>query len=490
VRDPRLILRFPVALLLFGFGAGAVLAATAANGHYKVTVNDAYSGLGLGLYTATTDILHPVTFAYGPQNVLFGGGTPSSSWTSIHSFTSDTTYSARKGQSLVAGAPAPLILENYALAGEEAVPVGTTGFRTHYQILNAGSGGGPNDDLDVFQTLNAVGTNFNDSAVEVTTEVFNISNHDVQIGIRYLLDFQIGSGDDGPSFQLKAPNGPVEVLEQNLNVPAATTFESIDNNDPSKFVCSFGPSNTPFPFFAVGGSVRGPARLSPTPPSLLQFVSWPNVSGLPGKSFFFDAPDAFFYSIGPEDAASCTISIDDSGVSYYWGDAQGNSFSLAPGQSAKVSAYLFAYLPGQPPMFPSSVEDCDDGIDNDGDGLIDVQDPDCQPLAVTLAAFEARSGRRGVDLTWTTATEQDNAGFLLMRAASPNGPYAPVSPFVMAAKGSAASGATYVYEDRAIRKHKVYYYKLVDVDLSGVRTDHGPVAAAVGTPKVEKRRHR
>jgi len=474
-------------LVATGIGAPA-LAATAGNGNYVVNVEASPGGIGIGAYTATTDVLHPITGAYGQQNVLFGGNVPSTSWSTIHSFTSGTNYSQRKSQS-VAGAP-PLILESFVVPGEEALPVGTTGFRTHYQILNQGSGAGPNDSLDVFQTVRAVGTNFNDSAVELTTEIFNISTHTTDVGIRYFLDFQIGAGEDGPAFQLKSPNGPVEVVEQSLPVPAALTFEMLDNNDPSDPLCQFGAFNTPFPFFTIAGSVRGPSQFQPTAPSLLQFVSWPDVSGLPGKSASFTAQDPFFYSPAPVDAASCVTSFDDSGVNYFWGDSSGNALSLAPGQGVKVTAYLFAYLPGQPPSLPPPVENCNDGIDNDGDGLIDLQDPDCSPLVVSLASFDAQPGRRSISISWSTATESDTAGFLLYRGITPSGPFVQVTPAMVASRGSEVSGAAYSFEDHAVSRRRLYYYKLVDVDFQGSRTEHGPVAASIGEPKQTRRRHR
>ncbi|MBI3448709.1 MAG: hypothetical protein HY049_07325 [Acidobacteria bacterium] len=483
--DRRLLI---TVALLVGFST-LPYGATAGNGTYVVNVVDANSGVGVGVYTATTDVLHPVTLAYGPQNVLFGGNAPSSSWSTIHSFTSDTTYTQRKGQSIVGSSPTPFILEDFVVPGQAATPVGTTGFQTHYMIVNQGSGNGPDDSLDVFQTVRAVGTNFNDSAVELTTQVFNVGNHTTQIGVRYFLDFEIGGGEDGPAFQLKGPNGPVQVLEQNLPVPPALTFEVQDNNDPNDPICQFGAFNTPFPFFTVGGSVRGPSRFLPTAPTLLQFVAWPLVSGLPGKSAFFAAQDAFFYSPAPVDAATCVTSYDDSGANYFWGESAGNAITLAPGQGASVSAYLFAFLPGQSPSFPPGiVEICNDGIDNDGDGKIDAADGDCGPLSVTLASFDARPGRRGVSLTWATGSEPDNAGFLVMRSSSPNGPFAQATPFMIPARGSDVSGASYSFEDRAVSRKRLYYYKLVDVDLSGNRTEHGPLAASLGDPKPERRK--
>ncbi len=468
---------FVAAAALTLLAVSSVPAATATNGFYVVTVSDAPGGPGVGVYTAQTDVLHPVTAALGQQNVLFGGGSPSRSWTSIHSYTSSTTYSQRGSQVLQAGAPAPVLLEGFVVPGEAAVPVGTDGFMTHYRLSSTGGGAG--DDLDIFQTVRAEGSVFNDSAVELSTQIFNLGASAVQIGIRYFLDFQIGGGDDGPNFQLRDPDGPVEVLEADYFFPAATTFEVIDNNDPSDFVCSLGPTNTPFPLFGVGGSVRGPASLQPTAPTTLQFVSWPHVSGLPAKLTNFAAQDAFFYSIGPLDAASCVVSHDDSAANYFWGETQGDSFTIGPGQSAMVTAYLFAFLPGQQPTFPVSVENCEDGLDNDGDGLVDGDDPDCSPLVVDLASFEVESTRRGILVSWKTASEIDNAGFQLLRGPSPAGPWLPLNHFLIPGKGSSVSGASYEFLDRATRK-AVFYYKLVDFDLSGLPTEHGPVAARWG----------
>ncbi len=479
----RSLLPWIPSLLLAALILPPSFGATAGNGFYQVTVNDGRGGVGVGVYTAMTDANHPVTAAYGPQNVLFGGGIPSTSWTAIHSYTSGTTYTQRANQAFVAGAPIPLILESFAVAGEEAVPVGTTGFQTHYRVTGAGGG---NDDLDIFQTLRAVGADFNDAAVEVTTEVFNLGAQPVDVGIRYLLDFQIGGGDDGPAFQLRNPDGPVAVVEHEIPVPANDTFDILDNNDPSDFTCMLGPTNMPFPLFSVGGSVRGPAGLQPTAPTLLQMISWQHISGLPGKTASFPAQDAFFYAIGPHDAASCVVSVDDSGAAYFWGEASGSAFTIQPGQSATVSVYLFAFMPGLSPTFPPNVEDCNDGIDNDGDGLVDGDDPDCGGLLVDLVSFDAASGRRGVVLSWTTATEVDNAGFLILRSTSPSGPFAPISMSLIPGEGSEISGATYEFEDRTVRRKRVYYYQLADVDLTGLMTTHGPVAGSWGEPKPAK----
>jgi hypothetical protein len=128
----------------------------------------------------------------------------------------------------------------------------------------------------------------------------------------------------------------------------------------------------------------------------------------------------------------------------------------------------------------ASREDCNDGLDNDCDGAADGQDPDCRPLLVELVAFEARAGRRGVTLSWRTAAEVDNAGFLLLRGPAASGPFAPITGSLIPGRGSEVSGAAYTYEDRSIRRGRTYHYLLVDVDLDGTETRHGPVSAIVG----------
>jgi hypothetical protein len=72
----------------------------------------------------------------------------------------------------------------------------------------------------------------------------------------------------------------------------------------------------------------------------------------------------------------------------------------------------------------------------------------------------------------------DNAGFMVMRSEMPSGPYRTLNGYLIPSAGSPVSGASYEFEDREVRRRAVYYYKLVDVDLSGVMTEHGPIAGS------------
>jgi len=101
-----------------------------------------------------------------------------------------------------------------------------------------------------------------------------------------------------------------------------------------------------------------------------------------------------------------------------------------------------------------------------------------EPTAVELASFTAEPDADGVTLAWETAAEIDNAGFNLYHATTPDGPYAKVNGALIAAEGDPTSGASYSFLDQELQPG-TYYYKLEDVDLSGVTTLHGPASAVV-----------
>jgi len=395
--------RLAVAAAMVLSAAAAVgVASTGGNSFYQVAVENAAAGVGLGAYTVTTGALHPIVGPLGTQNILFGGGIPGTSFTTIRSYTSGTDYVQRNGLTLAAGAPLTLALEGFVAAGEEAVAVGDpmspTGFMTIYR---PGVVAAAPDDLVIRQTATAIGATFNNSAVMLRTAITNNGGAPVSVGVRYLWDMQIGSGDDGPSFKTKGPDGLPLPTDTTFFTPTFSSFESIDDNDPAS---CFGIGNSPFPFFAVQGSVTGPALLMPTPPTRLSYVSWPDTSGLAGKFggvipaiSAFDAP-----SLGV-DISTCLTSTDDTGAAYWWGDTAANALAIAPGATVSVTAYLYAYLPGMPPAFEPSGEEgppgdptCSDGIDNDGDGEVDIDDPNCVPPNTPPDCSAAAPGAAGL----------------------------------------------------------------------------------------------
>ncbi len=86
-----------------------------------------------------------------------------------------------------------------------------------------------------------------------------------------------------------------------------------------------------------------------------------------------------------------------------------------------------------------------------------------------------------VVLNWTTASEIDNAGFNIYRSETENGEYVKINAALIPAQGIATEGASYKFVDWSVQRGKTYYYKLEDIDLSGIATQHGPASAAAKT---------
>lgn len=295
LRTPRSARAFAAALagallalvLLFGAEARAETL-TAGNGIYNVDVDSEN-----GQYTVTTGPSHPLGEGL---NVLFGDGSPGTSFDTVRSYASHTDYDLRDAPS-------------------STVPLGSTGFQTTYTISGE-------DNFTVVQTVRVDGIKFEDSHVEVTTVVTNNGGAPVPIGVRYLWDYQINE-DDGPTFQQNSPDGPVLLTEQEFLSPSFGYY-TIEDNDVS-------PSP---PTFDVLGTVTGPASADPVPPTLLKNVSWPEA-----------VDTAFDYTTGSEIVSSKETGPNDNAVLYYWGDTEADAPVLAPGASYRASASMFLTRP-------------------------------------------------------------------------------------------------------------------------------------------------
>lgn len=296
---------------------------TTGNGIYDASVEDAAAGMGE--YTARTGDNHPITIdTEDYQNILYGGASesPGTSWSTIRSYTSGTDYvnDDYAGQSSSFD-----VVSLDAFATVE--PIGTTGTRTTYVVT---SGAADLDDLTIVEDVNVNGSTLSDSSVEITTSVTNDGNEAVDIGIRYLWDWEIGD-DDGPSFTPIDPDGAAVVTEQTYVSPAFTAYAIQDNDDAGA------------PLFVVYGTVNGPAAIEPPPvaPDTLMFVAWSPADD-----------EAFDYVTNPSlDVASPDGDENDSAVLYYWGPNAQDAIHLEPGESVTVSASLFAAEPGEPPPF-------------------------------------------------------------------------------------------------------------------------------------------
>src|SRR5262249_44731956 len=72
------------------------------------------------------------------------------------------------------------------------------------------------------------------------------------------------------------------------------------------------------------------------------------------------------------------------------------------------------------------------------------------PTAVELQSFSASGAAGAVDLAWTTASELDNLGFNVYRAASADGPYERLTPALVPGLGSSPVGKAYRYRDSGL----------------------------------------
>ncbi|HKB16236.1 MAG TPA: hypothetical protein VKF62_09220, partial [Planctomycetota bacterium] len=97
--------------------------------------------------------------------------------------------------------------------------------------------------------------------------------------------------------------------------------------------------------------------------------------------------------------------------------------------------------------------------------------------AVTLQSFSAVGRDRAVELSWTTASELQNLGFHLHRADAPAGPYQRITTTLIPGLGSSPTGQDYAYRDVGLENGRTYFYRLEDVETTGVVAQHGPVSA-------------
>lgn len=111
-----------------------------------------------------------------------------------------------------------------------------------------------------------------------------------------------------------------------------------------------------------------------------------------------------------------------------------------------------------------------------------ISDPS-EPLAVSMASFDAQWSGDQVAVTWDTVSEIDNLGFNLYRSQSPDqvGELITTQMIPSQSPGS-TQGFSYSFTDSAVTPGSTYWYTLTDLDAWGVETRHGPVSAEPQAP--------
>ena len=95
---------------------------------------------------------------------------------------------------------------------------------------------------------------------------------------------------------------------------------------------------------------------------------------------------------------------------------------------------------------------------------------------VTLVSFAADALDGAVLLRWETSSELTNLRFNLYRATEEEGPYELVTTRLIPGLGTSMVGASYRYTDSELVNGTTYFYKLEDVETTGITAMHGPVS--------------
>jgi hypothetical protein len=95
------------------------------------------------------------------------------------------------------------------------------------------------------------------------------------------------------------------------------------------------------------------------------------------------------------------------------------------------------------------------------------------PLPVELISFAITAVDEGVKLKWETASEVNNAGFIVSRSRFRDGGFEELASYrthdALVGKGTSATGGKYEWLDKSkLLPGETYYYKLEDVDFNGV----------------------
>ncbi|MEL6824225.1 MAG: FlgD immunoglobulin-like domain containing protein, partial [Calditrichota bacterium] len=105
---------------------------------------------------------------------------------------------------------------------------------------------------------------------------------------------------------------------------------------------------------------------------------------------------------------------------------------------------------------------------------------DDEPLPVSLGSFSAQSLQDGIVLNWATESEANNLGFDVLRSNNENEGYEIISSYQnnteLEGQGNSLVRNEYAYTDQWVIEGETYWYRLVDIDFTGIRTEHPPLS--------------
>ncbi|RME43269.1 MAG: hypothetical protein D6796_13350, partial [Caldilineae bacterium] len=200
---------------------------------------------------------------------------------------------------------------------------------------------------------------------------------------------------------------------------------------------------------AIISEVEGITNNGANPELACQAIT-PNVPDL----FIQKIGGVYTLSLSPDDPppggleVTVTYSLNGGGTSQEVVILTGGPQTLnVPNNAAGLHAEGSYPVPRQLGVILTSIESNRQKMVMAQDGFVPVSTDFEVPTAVTLASFRAQVSGSEVSLRWETGAEVDNAGFNLYRAPSALGPWTRLNPALIAAQGSAVSGAVYTFTD-------------------------------------------
>jgi uncharacterized repeat protein (TIGR01451 family) len=150
---------------------------------------------------------------------------------------------------------------------------------------------------------------------------------------------------------------------------------------------------------------------------------------------------------------------------------------IPPGTTTVANQGLLE-TPGLPPIYTDDPETPDPNDPTE----TPIDPPGSPPAAITLLRFTAERTNEGIIIEWITGSERATTGFHLYRSETGDQRNAEqITQQRIAARGSASSGASYLWLDESATIGVVYTYWLEEYEYTGETHVYGPVQ--VQTPQ-------
>jgi hypothetical protein len=306
---------------------------TASNGIYTIYAWDDHDQAfcDVGAYGVLTGPDHPA----GPDlDLLQEGELPDTSFNTVHSYTTNSSYVLSDGSTFPIAARGGLLTSLSGIG--EATLVDEQTIEISYDLNDLDLP----DDFIITLTLQVTGTTIEDSEVQVLTEVLepdideaSRGNGGAYIGIRYLWDHAVNTFqglDAGPVF------AGLPALDFYLS---EVSLQDGDLPDEYWMLPDLGNGE----YFTIASGLVDPAGSS-TPPYRIDYVCAPAAAA---ADFIYDLEGLFLVG---EDTDCSPDPTGDAAVAYYWGQPPPDAtrgtdtIFLEPGESFTAGASLSSFF--------------------------------------------------------------------------------------------------------------------------------------------------